>query len=153
MIGPCPPMYLSVITIRMKTIVTTTSAPLHRSMCPTCGWRTGTVPRTACTTRRHRGRCCTRRLHRSRTASVAFKRRQVLMMWTFVTLTGEVVSTVMITGSIQRIAIPGPGDIVNNAFRAAGLAKASVICTRRVWTAGQRGFRRWMTVRAPSSAG
>lgn len=75
------------------------------------------------------------------------------MMWTLVTLPGEVVSTFMISGSIQRVAIPGLGDIVNDACQATVLAKASVIWTRRVWTAGQRDFRRWLIVRAASSAG
>ena len=75
------------------------------------------------------------------------------MMWTFVTLPGEVVSKVMISGSIRRVAIPGLDDSVNDACQATVLAKASVIWTRRVWIAGQRDFRGWLIVRAPSPTG
>ena len=71
-------------------------------------------------------------------ASVSFKKRPVLVLCTFGAVPDEVVWTVMITGSLQRVETPGPGDIAMVEWQAAGLAKASVIRTRRVWTAEQR---------------
>ena len=71
-------------------------------------------------------------------ASVTFKKRPVLVLCTFGTVPDEVVWTVMITGSAHRVTTPGPGDFLIEEWSAVGLAKASVIRTRRVWTAEQR---------------
>jgi PemK-like, MazF-like toxin of type II toxin-antitoxin system len=71
-----------------------------------------------------------------------FKRRPVLIVGC--TLPGEVgdhaALVAQVTGSPDRVAAPGPGDIVVPRWRECGLRRPSVVRGRRLWTPEPRDF-------------
>lgn len=71
-----------------------------------------------------------------------FKRRPVLVVGS--TQPGEVgdhaVLVAQVTGSAERVASPGQGDIIVEKWRECGLRKPSVIRSRRLWTPEPRDF-------------
>jgi mRNA-degrading endonuclease toxin of MazEF toxin-antitoxin module len=67
-----------------------------------------------------------------------YKRRPVLVMAARGTPPDQAIFCVMITGNHRRVRRPGPGDITIPNHSVVGLARPSVIRTRRIWTAEGR---------------
>lgn len=70
--------------------------------------------------------------------SQPFKKRPVLVLGSSGVGLSEVVVIAMITGSQARINSPGPGDLLIADWQECGLAKESLVRSRRFWAAEER---------------
>jgi mRNA-degrading endonuclease toxin of MazEF toxin-antitoxin module len=69
-----------------------------------------------------------------------YKKRPVLVLAAAGSGPDRAVFVAMITGNARRFQRPGPGDVAITDWQSAGLKAASVVRTRRLWTAEERDF-------------
>lgn len=75
-------------------------------------------------------------------ASEQYKRRPVLVLNHVGTGDDEAILCAMVTGTTRRWLHPGPSDVPLGDWHNFGLAKESVVRTRRIWTAQTRDLTR-----------
>lgn len=69
-----------------------------------------------------------------------YKKRPVLVINSVGFGPDRAILVAMITSNASRTKRPGPGDVVIADWASAGLHMASVVRTRRLWTAEDRDF-------------
>ncbi|NYD87761.1 mRNA-degrading endonuclease toxin of MazEF toxin-antitoxin module [Cellulomonas oligotrophica] len=67
-----------------------------------------------------------------------YKRRPALVLNAVGSGADEAIVFVMVTGSAARLASPSASDIPVRDWQAVGLARESVVRTRRIWTGQKR---------------
>jgi hypothetical protein len=70
----------------------------------------------------------------------SYKQRPVLVLAAAGSAPDRAILVAMITGNARRVQRPGPGDVLIGDWQRAGLQAASVVRTRRLWTAEERDF-------------
>lgn len=76
----------------------------------------------------------------SRGEAEPYKKRPVLVLGLVGTVPDRAVLVTMVTANPQRMIRPHAGDVPLPDWEAIGLAKPSVVRTRRIWTAEERDF-------------
>jgi hypothetical protein len=76
----------------------------------------------------------------SRSELQPYKKRPVLVLAATGTAPDRAILVAMITGNARRVQHPGPGDVAIVNWQSVGLKAASVVRTRRLWTAEERDF-------------
>lgn len=78
----------------------------------------------------------------SRAEEQPYKKRPVLVLNALGDGADEAVVCVMVTGNEARWRNPGRSDVPLADWRSYGLAKESIVRTRRIWTGQSRDFER-----------
>ena len=69
-----------------------------------------------------------------------YKKRPVLILAAVGHIPDQAVLVAMVTSNQNRVQNPGPGDVLVNDWKRAGLRQPSVVRTRRLRTAEARDF-------------